>query len=74
MLGGDSIASITVSGRARRAGLPLSPRDVFTHRTPAALAEAVAGTQAGDGAPEGTGRGRATPTTRGGRETGRERT
>ncbi|KAB2344319.1 non-ribosomal peptide synthetase [Actinomadura rudentiformis] len=40
VLGGDSIASITVSGRARKAGLPISPRDVFTYRTPAALAAA----------------------------------
>ncbi|MBG0830163.1 amino acid adenylation domain-containing protein [Planomonospora sp. ID67723] len=47
VLGGDSIASIAVSGRARRAGLPLSPRDVFAHRTPAALA-AAAGAQAAD--------------------------
>ncbi|HEX2133955.1 MAG TPA: amino acid adenylation domain-containing protein, partial [Actinophytocola sp.] len=37
-LGGDSILSISVSTRARRAGIELSPRDVFTHRTPAALA------------------------------------
>ncbi|MER5793880.1 non-ribosomal peptide synthase/polyketide synthase [Streptomyces sp. NPDC001980] len=42
-LGGDSISSIGVAGRARAAGLDLSPRDVFTHRTPAALA-ANAGT------------------------------
>ncbi|GIH27672.1 hypothetical protein Aph01nite_59820 [Acrocarpospora phusangensis] len=38
LLGGDSITSIGVSSRARRAGLDLSPRDVFEHRTPAALA------------------------------------
>ncbi|MEU8268914.1 amino acid adenylation domain-containing protein, partial [Sphaerisporangium sp. NPDC049002] len=38
MLGGDSISSIGVSSRARRAGLDLSPRDVFEHRTPAGLA------------------------------------
>ncbi|MCX5001327.1 non-ribosomal peptide synthase/polyketide synthase [Streptomyces sp. NBC_00638] len=38
MLGGDSISSIGVSSRARRAGLELNPRDVFEHRTPAALA------------------------------------
>ncbi|QKW26034.1 non-ribosomal peptide synthase/polyketide synthase [Streptomyces seoulensis] len=44
-LGGDSISSIGVAGRARAAGLDLSPRDVFTHRTPAALA-ATAGTTA----------------------------
>ncbi|MDX3451771.1 amino acid adenylation domain-containing protein [Streptomyces sp. ME02-8801-2C] len=42
MLGGDSITSIGVSSRARRAGLDLSPRDVFEHRTPAALAAAAA--------------------------------
>ncbi|MFK0286703.1 non-ribosomal peptide synthase/polyketide synthase [Streptomyces sp. NPDC090499] len=44
-LGGDSISSIGVASRARAAGLDLSPRDVFTHRTPAALA-ARAGTAA----------------------------
>ncbi|MGA4841736.1 amino acid adenylation domain-containing protein [Streptomyces sp. G45] len=37
-LGGDSISSIQVVGRARAAGLALTARDVFTHRTPAALA------------------------------------
>ncbi|WP_405824641.1 amino acid adenylation domain-containing protein [Streptomyces sp. NBC_01390] len=42
MLGGDSITSIGVSSRARRAGLDLGPRDVFEHRTPAALAAAAA--------------------------------
>ncbi|MEU9347336.1 non-ribosomal peptide synthase/polyketide synthase [Streptomyces sp. NPDC048278] len=42
-VGGDSISSIGVASRARAAGLDLSPRDVFTHRTPAALA-ATAGT------------------------------
>ncbi|MEV7319542.1 non-ribosomal peptide synthase/polyketide synthase [Streptomyces sp. NPDC093970] len=42
-LGGDSISSIGVASRARAAGLGLSPRDVFTHRTPATLA-AHAGT------------------------------
>ncbi|MFJ9899223.1 non-ribosomal peptide synthase/polyketide synthase [Streptomyces sp. NPDC091280] len=40
-LGGDSISSIGVASRARAAGLELSPRDVFTHRTPAALALAA---------------------------------
>nr|WP_307795957.1 non-ribosomal peptide synthetase [Amycolatopsis sp. 195334CR] len=38
LLGGDSISSISVSSRARAAGLVLSPSDVFTRRTPAALA------------------------------------
>ncbi|MEJ8655376.1 amino acid adenylation domain-containing protein [Streptomyces sp. MS1.AVA.4] len=42
LLGGDSISSIGVAGRARRAGLDLSPRDVFEHRTPSALAAAAA--------------------------------
>ncbi len=41
LLGGDSISSIGVSSRARRAGLALSPREVFEHRTPAALAAAA---------------------------------
>ncbi|MEV5975417.1 amino acid adenylation domain-containing protein [Streptomyces sp. NPDC052114] len=37
-LGGDSISSIQVVGRARRAGLVITSRDVFQHRTPAAIA------------------------------------
>ncbi|MGC9382630.1 amino acid adenylation domain-containing protein, partial [Streptomyces sp. MH13] len=37
-LGGDSIMSIQLVSRARRAGLVLTPRDVFTHQTVAALA------------------------------------
>ncbi|MEV8532241.1 amino acid adenylation domain-containing protein [Streptomyces sp. NPDC051211] len=41
-LGGDSIRSIQLVSRARRAGLALTQHDVFTHRTVAALAE-VAG-------------------------------
>ncbi|WP_406065066.1 amino acid adenylation domain-containing protein [Streptomyces sp. NBC_01077] len=41
MLGGDSLSSITVATRAREKGLTLSPRDVFEHRTPAALAAAA---------------------------------
>ncbi|NBH06500.1 non-ribosomal peptide synthetase, partial [Amycolatopsis sp. SID8362] len=40
-LGGDSILSIQVVSRARRAGLELLPGDLFTHRTPAALAAAA---------------------------------
>ncbi|KOG17255.1 non-ribosomal peptide synthetase [Streptomyces viridochromogenes] len=39
--GGDSIVSVRLADRARRAGLALSPRDVFTHRTPAGLARAL---------------------------------
>ncbi|MBY8848475.1 amino acid adenylation domain-containing protein, partial [Saccharothrix sp. MB29] len=37
-LGGDSILAIQLVGRARRAGLGLSPREVFEHQTVAALA------------------------------------
>ncbi|MGT2533051.1 condensation domain-containing protein [Streptomyces nojiriensis] len=37
-LGGDSISSIQVVSRARRAGLIVTARDVFKHRTPAAIA------------------------------------
>ncbi|MEU6986680.1 amino acid adenylation domain-containing protein [Streptomyces sp. NPDC046324] len=38
VLGGDSLTSIAVATRARERGLTISPRDVFEHRTPAALA------------------------------------
>ncbi|MGW6917450.1 amino acid adenylation domain-containing protein [Kitasatospora sp. NPDC054939] len=41
VLGGDSISSITVATRAREHGLAVSPRDVFTARTPAGLAAAA---------------------------------
>ncbi|MCW3816571.1 amino acid adenylation domain-containing protein, partial [Micromonospora sp. DR5-3] len=37
-LGGDSIVSIQLVSRARQAGLELTPREVFTHKTVAALA------------------------------------
>ncbi|MFE0172960.1 amino acid adenylation domain-containing protein, partial [Streptomyces sp. NPDC059002] len=37
-LGGDSITSIQVVSRARTAGYVISPRDVFLHKTVAALA------------------------------------
>ena len=37
-LGGDSIMSMQLVTRARHAGLALSPRDVFIHKTPAGLA------------------------------------
>ncbi|MFD4393729.1 amino acid adenylation domain-containing protein [Kitasatospora sp. NPDC058478] len=38
-LGGDSIRSIQVVSRARKAGLTLTTRDIFTHKTAAALAQ-----------------------------------
>ncbi|MFJ3793088.1 amino acid adenylation domain-containing protein [Kitasatospora sp. NPDC090091] len=44
-IGGDSIVSIQLVTKAHRAGLVLTPRDVFRHQTVAALA-AVAGTAA----------------------------
>ncbi len=40
-LGGDSISSIAVCGRARKAGLAITPRDMFRRRTVAALASAA---------------------------------
>ncbi|WP_170229880.1 non-ribosomal peptide synthase/polyketide synthase [Polyangium fumosum] len=40
-LGGDSILAIQVIGRAKRAGLHLTVRDLFTHQTVAQLAQAV---------------------------------
>jgi non-ribosomal peptide synthase protein (TIGR01720 family) len=40
-LGGDSIMSIQLVSRARKAGLVITPRDVFEHRTPGALARAA---------------------------------
>ncbi|GAX51781.1 amino acid adenylation domain-containing protein [Streptomyces olivochromogenes] len=50
-LGGDSISSLQVVSRARRAGLVITARDVFRHRTPAAIA-AVARRAADDTAEE----------------------
>ncbi|MEU5328710.1 non-ribosomal peptide synthetase [Streptomyces parvus] len=40
-LGGDSISSIQLVARARRAGLALSARRIFEHPTPRALADVV---------------------------------
>ncbi|MFF7790346.1 amino acid adenylation domain-containing protein [Streptomyces sp. NPDC007991] len=40
--GGDSIIAITVVNKARTLGLPITPRDVFLHKTPRALAEHLA--------------------------------
>jgi amino acid adenylation domain-containing protein/non-ribosomal peptide synthase protein (TIGR01720 family) len=40
-LGGDSISSMQLVSRARRAGLALTPRDVFLRKTPAGLAAAA---------------------------------
>ncbi|MFE2753051.1 non-ribosomal peptide synthase/polyketide synthase [Actinosynnema sp. NPDC059335] len=50
-LGGDSIVSIQLVSRVREAGLHLTPRDVFEHKTVAGLA-AVAVTPDADRAPD----------------------
>ena len=42
-LGGDSIVSIQLVSRARRAGLSITPRAVFQHQTVAALAGGCSG-------------------------------
>ncbi|MFF4399817.1 amino acid adenylation domain-containing protein [Streptomyces sp. NPDC001480] len=45
-LGGDSLRSVQIVGRAAKSGLTLSLSDVFTHRTVAAIAAAAAPTAA----------------------------
>ncbi|HEX2204684.1 MAG TPA: amino acid adenylation domain-containing protein, partial [Longimicrobium sp.] len=45
-LGGDSIRTVQVAARATRAGLALTPRQLFQHPTVAALAEAAGGAPA----------------------------
>jgi hypothetical protein len=47
-LGGDSILIVQAVSRARAAGLPLTPRHIFEHRTIASLAEVIAGGQPPD--------------------------
>jgi nonribosomal peptide synthetase CepB len=68
-LGGDSIMSMQLVSRARRAGVTISAQDVFRHKTPAGLAAAAeAGLGDGGGAgmagEEGTGRVPLTPVMR----------
>ncbi|MFD6554877.1 amino acid adenylation domain-containing protein, partial [Streptomyces sp. NPDC058398] len=53
-LGGDSIVAMQLVARARAAGLAISPRDVFRHKTAAGLA-AVAGNLADGAVPESGG-------------------
>ncbi|MFE2431941.1 non-ribosomal peptide synthase/polyketide synthase [Streptomyces sp. NPDC059373] len=48
-LGGDSITSMLVVSRARRAGVVITARQVFEHRTPAALARVAATPTVGPG-------------------------
>ncbi|MFG3101441.1 amino acid adenylation domain-containing protein [Streptomyces sp. NPDC048182] len=52
-LGGDSILSIQLISRARKSGLLLRPRDIYRHKTPAALAR-IARRPAPDDAPHET--------------------
>ncbi|PAZ17125.1 non-ribosomal peptide synthetase, partial [Streptomyces sp. SA15] len=52
-LGGDSIMSMQLAGRARKAGLLLSPRDVFEQRTVARLVAVAGDVPDGDGPPTG---------------------
>ncbi|MFD4636956.1 amino acid adenylation domain-containing protein [Lentzea sp. NPDC058436] len=54
-LGGDSIVAIRLVGRAGKAGLKIKPRDVFAHRTPAALAKVAVLKEATTVAADGTG-------------------
>jgi len=50
-LGGDSINSIQLVAKARKAGLIISPRDVFEHQSVEALAAVASMVQATDAAP-----------------------
>ncbi|GJF34550.1 hypothetical protein KNE206_72500 [Kitasatospora sp. NE20-6] len=50
-LGGDSIVSIQLVGRARTAGFAVTAKDVFQHPTPAALAAAAKGLPAAAAGP-----------------------
>ncbi|WP_406254529.1 amino acid adenylation domain-containing protein [Streptomyces chartreusis] len=68
-LGGDSIMAIQLAGRAAGAGLGITPRDVFTARTPASLALTARETE-GLGEDAGTGRFPLTPVMRWWREQG----
>ncbi|BCJ51557.1 hypothetical protein Asp14428_30320 [Actinoplanes sp. NBRC 14428] len=54
-IGGDSISSIAVAGRARKAGMPMTPRDVFRRRTVQALAAALPAAAAETVADDGLG-------------------
>ncbi|HEX2133792.1 MAG TPA: amino acid adenylation domain-containing protein [Actinophytocola sp.] len=51
-LGGDSIVSIQLVSRARKAGFVLTPKDIFSLRTPAALAAKAAPAPAVSQTPE----------------------
>ncbi|QIQ01044.1 non-ribosomal peptide synthetase [Streptomyces liangshanensis] len=61
-LGGDSILSIQLVSRLRAAGLGVTPRDVFAHRTPEALAAAATALDQQTAAPADPGIGELPPT------------
>ncbi len=61
-LGGDSILSIQLVSRVREAGLAVTPRDVFVHRTPEAIAAVAAPLDDATGEPDGHGTGTMEPT------------
>ena len=57
-LGGDSIVSIQLVARAKKAGLQITPREVFEHKTVAALAAVSRPADQTMAEPDGTGVGR----------------
>ncbi|WP_328898078.1 non-ribosomal peptide synthetase [Streptomyces sp. NBC_00236] len=61
-LGGDSILSIQLVSRVREAGLGVTPRDVFVHRTPEAIAAVATALGQGAAAPAEQGAGEMPPT------------
>ncbi|GAA2993323.1 non-ribosomal peptide synthetase [Streptomyces fulvorobeus] len=61
-LGGDSILSIQLVSRVREAGFRVTPRDVFTHRTPGAIAAAATEIGQDTVAPDDQGTGEMPPT------------
>ncbi|MFF1922168.1 amino acid adenylation domain-containing protein [Streptomyces sp. NPDC058221] len=61
-LGGDSILSIQLVSRVREAGLGVTPRDVFVHRTPEAIAAVATALDETAAAPADQGTGEMPPT------------
>ncbi|TXS19932.1 condensation domain-containing protein, partial [Streptomyces sp. wa22] len=61
-LGGDSILSIQLVSRVREAGLGVTPRDVFVHRTPEAIAAVATELGRAAAVPAGQGTGQMPPT------------
>ncbi len=53
-LGGDSILALKLVARARKRGLKLTPKQLFTGKTPAGVARLVEAPAAGAAQPEGT--------------------